>query len=126
MLVSYKLLQSYFDEKIPSPEKLKDLFTFHVFEVESYSSEVLDLKILPDRACYCLCHMGIARELSAITGIAIKEHKYKELSISPEVKNLQITLNSKVCDRYVGRRIENITVGDSPEWLKNYLGILEA
>jgi phenylalanyl-tRNA synthetase beta chain len=138
MLVSYKLLQSYFDKKIPSPEKLRDLFTFHSFEVEGLrkassvdnSDMILDVKILPDRACYCLCHMGIARELSAITDIPIKEHQYKNLQISNAkegMKDLQVTIEeNNLCNRYVGRRIDNISIEESPKWLKEYLEVLEA
>ena len=35
MLVSYNWLQTYFKEKLPTPEKLADVITMGVFEIES-------------------------------------------------------------------------------------------
>ena len=70
MKISYNWLQSFFDKKLPSPDKLADLLTFHSFEVEQVKKDgsdwVLDIDILPNRAHDCLSHLGIAREISVL------------------------------------------------------------
>jgi hypothetical protein len=56
MKVSRTWLQKYFDTELPNTEALADALTFHAFEIEEYDEEVLDVKVLPDRACYALSH----------------------------------------------------------------------
>ena len=64
MKISYNWLQSYFEDKLPSPEKLAERITFSFAEVESIEKvgddTVFDIKVLPDRACYALSHRGVA------------------------------------------------------------------
>jgi phenylalanyl-tRNA synthetase beta chain len=122
MIISRAWLQKYFDTELPAAEQIAELFTFHAFEVEdikmSGADTMIDLKVLPDRAHYALCHRGIARELSAIGNFSLKKIEEKNVPVS-EVPELQIVVDdSHFCRRYVGRRVENVTVTDSPEWLK--------
>ena len=122
MIISRAWLQKYFDAELPSAETMAELFTFHAFEVEDVKTTdtdaIIDLKVLPDRAHYALCHRGIARELSAIGNFSLKKTVEKSVPVS-EVPELQIAVYvSHFCRRYVGRRVENVTVTDSPEWLK--------
>src|SRR3989338_7073556 len=76
MLVSYKWLQTYFDETLPEPKKLGELLTMRVLELDGLEEKggdmVLDIKVLADRAHYCLSHRGSAGEISAIPGFARK------------------------------------------------------
>jgi phenylalanyl-tRNA synthetase beta chain len=89
MKVSYAQLQNYFDEKLPSPEKLAEAFTFHAFEVESVEKSgedvVFDLKVLPDRASYAKTPQGIAREVSAILGLKKKPEIIPSKDISRKI-----------------------------------------
>jgi phenylalanyl-tRNA synthetase beta chain len=126
MLVSYKWLQKYFKEKLPAPEVVADALTFHAFEIEDMKSvgddTIFDVKVLPDRAHYALSHQGIAKEVSAILKLEFLKSTIKPYEKSDEVKKLNIEVqDSDVCPRYIGRRIENIKVEDSPEWLKEFL-----
>ena len=125
MIVSYKWLQTYFKDKLPTPEKVAEVFTFGVFEVEGVEQvkgdTAIDLKVLPDRACYALSHRGVAYELAAITGqastISFDENivTTDHTTISDKVS---VTVNDTVlCRRYCARYIKNINVGASPEWL---------
>ena len=64
MKISYKWLQSYIPE-LPDAEKVSDIFTFHITEVDGVEKlengdTIFDLKILPDRA-HDLQHPGRAR-----------------------------------------------------------------
>ena len=129
MIVSYKWLQTYFKDKLPTPEKVAEVFTFGVFEVEGVEQvkgdTAIDLKVLPDRACYALSHRGVAYELAAITGqastISFDENivTTDHTTISDKVS---VTVNDTVlCRRYCARYIKNINVGASPEWLREKL-----
>ncbi len=125
MIVSYNWLQTYFKKPLSSPEKLADIFTFAVFEVEGIEKKaddtLIDLKVLPDRAHYALSHRGIARELAAAIGEHIVIPNRTELNVGKTDKlSIQIS-DSADCRRYIGRRVENVTVGDSPTWLRDRL-----
>ena len=71
MKVSRTWLQKYFDTDLPDAEGIAQALTFHSSEVEDIAGDMLDVKILPDRAGYALCHRGIAYELGAALGIAM-------------------------------------------------------
>ena len=125
MKISYAWLQTYFTEKLPEPEKLSELLTMHLCEVENIeevgSDKVLNLKILPDRACYALSHRGIASEVGAILGVEYQTLSNDEPKIS-KTKKLSVSVTAPdLCIRHIGRRVENISVKESPEWLKNRL-----
>ena len=147
MIISYNWLQTYFKKKLPVPEKVAELLTFHIFEIESVAKTfspkenvrptesveqiqfrkkeggdaIFDVKVLPDRAHYALSHRGVAMELGAILDqkIQILEHtKFKTTKVS----DLKIEIkNPELCPRYIGRRIENLKVDESPAWLRERL-----
>jgi phenylalanyl-tRNA synthetase beta chain len=70
-----------------------------------------------------LSHIGIARDLSAIFD---RELKYPEINLKEsdeEADNFASVeiLDEENCPRYSSRIIRNVTVKESPEWLKNKL-----
>lgn len=81
---------------------------------------VFELEITPNRPD-CLSHIGIARELSAYYG---KELKYPETEIKSEISektsdNVNVSIeDSNLSRRYVTRILKNVTVKESPKWLK--------
>jgi phenylalanyl-tRNA synthetase beta chain len=108
MKVSYKKLQEYFEDKLPTPEDLADAFTFHFAEVESVEKEgedtILDVKVLPDRASYAKSYEGIALETSAILGL---RRKANSINISPKNKTIKVSIA-----QIVGRLGTDITKTD--------------
>lgn len=125
MKISYNWLKAYVPE-LPDPEKLADLFTYHICEVESMEKlesgdYLFDLGILPNRAHDLLSHSGVARELSGLLGVPFKDPTpmYK----TPEAKptNLKVEIQSPSCRRYRARIVRNIKVGPSPEWVVKHL-----
>lgn len=131
MKISYNWLQNYFEDKLPEPEKISEGIIFHSFEVEETEKvngdTIFDIKILPDRAHDCLSHWGIVKEVSAIFDLKTsfpngfsKLIKKEELNILPD-SDLNITLESDACRRYIGRIVKNVKVGESPAWLKEKL-----
>jgi phenylalanyl-tRNA synthetase beta chain len=84
---------------------------------------ILEIKILPDRAHDALNHVGIAREIAAITnggeidydydGLILEGGKSKKVSVKIE--------NNEICQRYMAAVLQDVKVSTSPDWLKNRL-----
>ncbi|HEX8994385.1 MAG TPA: phenylalanine--tRNA ligase subunit beta [Candidatus Paceibacterota bacterium] len=122
MKVSRAWLQNYFDKPLPDAEALADALTFHAFEIEEHDADMIDVKVLPNRAADCLCHRGIACELSAILDTPIKADPLRmPLSEFPRSSVLEVTIESEKCNRYIGTVVRGVKVGPSPEWLRNAL-----
>ncbi|HWA07654.1 MAG TPA: phenylalanine--tRNA ligase subunit beta [Ignavibacteria bacterium] len=83
---------------------------------------ILEIGITPNRGDL-LSHIGVARELGALTGNKIKEPQLKnDFSGGDLSKKIAVEIeNTKGCLRYCGSMVEGITVKESPEWLKSYL-----
>ena len=81
---------------------------------------VFELEITPNRPD-CLSHIGIARELGAYYS---KEVKYPSFVINSEssektADNISVEIeDSNLAKRYVARIVKNVTVKESPKWLK--------
>ena len=123
MKVSRKWLQGYFNEELPRAEEISDALTFHVAEVEEETAQFIDVKILPDRAAYMLCHRGVAYELSAILGMPMKSDSLREsLTEFPTAASLTVSVeNDSKCLRYMGGVVRGVKVGPSPDWLREAL-----
>lgn len=132
MTISYNWLQTYFNEPLPPANEIARGLIFHSFEVEGVEQiagdYLLDVKILPDRAHDCLCHLGIAGELSAIFELPLRPYAgdYQQdplsISVGQSVAELKIVNEAPdLCRRYVGRRLEGVTLAPSPAWLAERL-----
>jgi phenylalanyl-tRNA synthetase beta chain len=117
MKVSHNWLQTYFDKPIPSADALAELFTFHSFEVERVerlrdstyrlTDTVIDAKVLPDRAHYCLSHLGMAEEVFFLTKQPMKSNRSsKSILVSLDVKPTIKIEDPHFCRRYMARYIE--------------------
>jgi len=127
MLFSYNWLKKHVPD-LPEPEKLEDGIIFHAFEVEGLAKAegdwTLDIKVLPDRAHDCLCHLGIAREAAAIFDLPLTKPIWEEVKPG-DLEPLLIRIeDEKACRRYVGRRVNNVAVFESPDWLKKSLAVI--
>ncbi len=83
---------------------------------------VLDIAITPNRAD-ALSHIGIARDLSAIFKRELKfpEIKFKESQKkSSDYAKVEI-VDAVNCPRYIGKVVNGVTIGESPNWLKTKL-----
>jgi len=83
---------------------------------------VLDIGVTPNRPD-CLCVLGIAREIAALTH---QKLRYPTLSLPDEGEEVHqktsvTILDPELCPRYVARMIEDVTIGPSPAWMKNRL-----
>lgn len=96
------------------------------FQIES--DYMIEVDLTPNRVD-ASSHIGIARDLAAFMS---KENpvQYKK----PSVENFKVdntlapvpveVLNTEACPRFAGVTISGLTVGESPDWLKNRLKVI--
>ncbi|MGQ9775773.1 MAG: phenylalanine--tRNA ligase subunit beta [Thermodesulfobacteriota bacterium] len=83
---------------------------------------LLDISITPNRPD-CLCVIGIAREIAALTHQKVK-YPQSFLDVQGEEirQRTSITLEDPdLCPRYVARIIEDVKIGPSPFWMRDRL-----
>ncbi len=82
---------------------------------------VLDLTSTANRAD-ALSMVGIAREVSALTGSPLKLPDIPDIAGKADAKQLLVKLTeTDACPVYIGTVIENVAVKPSPEWLQQRL-----
>ncbi|MBL00660.1 MAG: phenylalanine--tRNA ligase subunit beta, partial [Opitutales bacterium] len=93
-----------------------------VNELYADGDTILNLEITPNRVDV-LSHIGVARELAAKFGLAVK---YPEIKASKENASVGDALISsvevsapEVCPHYTAICIKGVKVGPSPKWLKD-------
>jgi phenylalanyl-tRNA synthetase beta chain len=123
MKISLKWLQTYFGKSLPKTGAIADAFTFHAFEIEEANGDVLDVKVLPNRAADCLSHRGLAKELSAVLDMPLTSDPLRDpLPVFPASKALTVEIeDSKKCLRYMGALVKGVKVRPSPDWLRKAL-----
>lgn len=130
MKILPEALKYYIGDSMPDTATLEKLFTFHAFEIDGIDRvgeyEVLDVKVLPDRSSDCLCHRGVAHELAALMGTKLQKDPLREDALlEPKSEKLSVTIeNTENCKRFSGALVTGVTIGPSPEWLKNALEAL--
>jgi phenylalanyl-tRNA synthetase beta chain len=128
MNISY----SWLKELVPfdlSPAELASALTRVGLTVEglheSGSDYVLDLDLTSNRPD-CLSHLGVAREIAAITGGALAASGDRELAEGdpPDVPVPAVLAPERVrieapdlCYRFTARIIKGVKIGPSPDWL---------
>lgn len=91
-------------------------------EVLYSNTPVIEYEITPNRPD-CLSIIGMARESAASFDKKITYPSLEYPTVSDKKDNYfnGIEIKSKNCKRFTGRIIKNVKVGESPQWLKNYL-----
>ncbi len=83
---------------------------------------IFDLDITPNRPD-CLCVIGIAREIAALTGqsLSLPEVSYEETT-SPIAQQISVEIAAPdLCPRYCASLITGVKVAESPRWLQQRL-----
>jgi len=126
MKIPIEWLEDLVDVK-SKPEELAKKLTLSGLETNvADNGKVLEVDILPNRGD-CASVLGVAREVAAV--LKIRSPKSEILNKSKIQKTKKITnKNIKVevkdknlCPRYMARIIENVTIKESPEWMKKRL-----
>ncbi len=128
MKVTYSWLKFFLDVKI-SPQELAEKLTMAGLEVVALEKMggdfVLEIEITSNRPDW-LSILGVAREVSAITGLKLKTVNFQEPQIKPkDLQPLKILVSNKQdCPFYSARIISDLQVGPSPEWLSKKLELV--
>ncbi|MBS1911395.1 MAG: phenylalanine--tRNA ligase subunit beta [Bacteroidetes bacterium] len=80
---------------------------------------IFEIDITPNRPD-CLSHIGVAREVAALTGgrAGLPEVKVAESSAGVHEAASVVVHDPALCPRYMARLIRGVKVGPSPEWLQ--------
>lgn len=128
-----KFSYNWLKELVPfkeSPEKLAEFLTARVFEVESIEKTgadfTIDIKLPSNRISDASGHIGIAKEIASLKRLRIKtlNHiaKIKEDKKEKTSDYLSVRIEDRdSCLRYSARIMGEITVKESPKWLRERL-----
>lgn len=125
MRISYNWLKDYINLNA-APEKLAELLTMSGLTTESIlhkegNDYILEVEVTANRPDW-LSHIGVARELSAITGNKLKLPNVLKIKPSKDKVGVKINVEEKtLCPRYTLRVIKNVKIADSPDGLKKKL-----
>jgi phenylalanyl-tRNA synthetase beta chain len=125
MLTTYNWLKEYCDFNL-SIEALTELLTnvgLVVEDVEKIDDDYrIDVEVTSNRPD-CLGMVGIAREIAAVTGAALRLPDIEYTTTGGTIdKEAQIAVKDKnLCPHYTARIITNVKVGPSPDWLQKRL-----
>ena len=126
MKISRLWLQNLFSEPLPPAEELERALTFHAFEIDGVEmvgkDHVLDVKVTPNRGHDCLSHRGIAKELAAILKMPLKNDPFEQSpDLSQQTDIVTVSIDTKLCSRYIAGYVKGVKVGPSPDWLRERL-----
>ena len=91
-------------------------------EALGLTDTILDMSITPNRPD-CLCVIGIAREIAALTHQRIRYPAQMLTDQGNEIhQRTSVTIHDPdLCPRYVARMVEGVTIGPSPLWMRDRL-----
>jgi phenylalanyl-tRNA synthetase beta chain len=111
------------------PQALARLLTMAGLEVESLTSLrepeteredwLFEIAVTPNRGD-CLSLVGIAREVAALTGAALKAPRAKAAKKDPgSSKRIALRIgDARLCARYSARVVDDVAISPSPAWLR--------
>jgi len=126
--VTYNWLKDFLNIKI-TPKSLVEKLTMAGLEVVSLEEAggdfVFEIEITSNRPDW-LSILGVAQEISAITGAKLKTVSLKEPKVKAKwLKPVNISVQDKKdCSFYSARVICDVKVAPSPQWLKDRLELL--
>ncbi|MFA8341530.1 MAG: phenylalanine--tRNA ligase subunit beta [Rhodothermaceae bacterium] len=97
-----------------------------IADVFGKNDVIFDIAITPNRTD-ALSHIGVARDLAALFDkeLVVPEIKLEEISEkSSDLASVELK-NPELCPRYIGKVVKNITIKESPEWLKQRLQAID-
>jgi phenylalanyl-tRNA synthetase beta chain len=128
MKFTLKWLKEFVPVKMP-PQRLAHLLTMAGLEVESLTplrdpetnqeDWLFEIAVTPNRGD-CLSLIGLAREISALTGQTYKPARSNTVGkASKALAGVTISIqNSRLCPRYSAAVVEGVQIAAAPQWLK--------
>jgi len=128
MKISYRWLKETVDIPVAPDQLAKDLTNcgLVVDTVDVGSSDtILELDLTTNRPD-CLSHWGVAREVSTLYQSPLRKRVVKVEEFQPvDSSPVSVRIVSpQLCRRYATRVIQGVTVGASPDWLRERLNSL--
>ncbi|MCG3177798.1 MAG: Phenylalanine--tRNA ligase beta subunit [Phycisphaerae bacterium] len=122
MKISYDWLKTYAPTDLPA-DALAEKLLLAGFPVEEMfaaagGDTLMDVEVTSNRPDL-LCHLGMAREVSALTGATFTPPKVTPAGDAPDTAGrTSVTMEAPAaCPLYTARIIEGVKVGPSPDWL---------
>ncbi len=113
-----------------SAEEQGDLLTRAGFPLEGSESVAIssgtdtrqDFEMTSNRGD-CVCHLGLAREIAALSGRTLKSPAASPKATGPNADSIVKVINHapELCPLYTARVIRGVKVGPSPAWLADRL-----
>jgi phenylalanyl-tRNA synthetase beta chain len=121
MKISLNWLREYVDVSCSAEDLAKALTRIGLSceeILQAPDDAVLNLEITSNRPD-CLGHLGVAREVAAMTGVPLRLPKGKNPKIRGKVGEMTSVEVSAadLCPRYTARLIRGVKVGPSPSWM---------
>ena len=119
MNISYNWLKDLVEVDL-SPQELATKLTNVGLAVEGIQEAdddfVFDIDLTSNRPD-CLSHLGVSREVSAITKDKLRITNDNHQPTTSVHQNLVSIQDADLCNRFTARIIRNVKIGASPEWL---------
>lgn len=124
MLLSYSWLKEYVS-RLPALDAIMERLSLHSVEVEGVRHHgtadhviAIDNKTMTHRPDL-FSHTGIAREIAAVFGVALRYPKLPPLPV--DMPKLRVTVaDRQACPRYIGVAMD-VVVGPSPDFIRKRL-----
>lgn len=93
----------------------------NIREALQLNDKVFEIKLTPNRAD-CLSIYGVAREVAALTGVALKQFDFTPVPVEVQ-DTLKVNVHAPdLCGRFAGRIIRGVNAkAATPEWMKTRL-----
>lgn len=102
------------DTKLKPGTAAKDYFNIE-------TDYVFEIGLTPNRSD-AISHIGTARDIRAVTAKEIKWPSVDSFKKDDDSLPIEVSVeNFEACPRYSGVTVNNIKIGESPDWLKNRL-----
>ena len=104
-------------------EELDDRFEIGDTDILSklgYDDTVLDVSIYANRPD-CLSMFSMAYEMGAILNKKVKLPMFDGKANCGDKSNFKLSSTSKNCTHFLAKVVNNVTIKESPDWLKNHL-----
>ena len=119
------------DNKTLLPEQREGIFILDeatpvgkdIKEVLGLDDVILEFELTANRAD-CFGIVGIAREVSSVTGVPLKNIPQvpENLQLHADSEKLHIKIdNAELCGRFTGRLLEGVKIAQSPYWLQKII-----
>jgi phenylalanyl-tRNA synthetase beta chain len=125
MNISYNWLKDLVEINL-TPQEVAEKLTSVGLAVEGIHAHaddfVFDVDLTSNRGD-CLSHLGVARELSAISNSKFQIPNFKNENPQSTIRNPQLVelFDEDICNRFTARIIRHVTVSPSPKWLVDRL-----